>query len=325
MPEKIEFEVAPEEAGCRLDLCLARRIPDSSRSFLQKLIRDGGVRVGGDAIPRPRRPVSAGERIEVQMPAFELPLPAPEPFEFDILYEDDQLLVIDKPPGVVVHPGSGNPDGTVMNALLGRYPALAGRLSADELRPGIVHRLDKDTSGCLAAAKTPEAQYKLCAAFAERKTSKYYLALVRGVPSRERGEITTLIGRHPINRQKMAVVERNGKTAVTHYETIARGELGKTPVTLLKVKIATGRTHQIRVHMSSLHLPVLGDTLYGGAPPESGIARQMLHAWRLSFPHPSDGRKISVSAPLPADFQAALKKCKMEDIIEKFISATGIK
>ncbi|UKI30415.1 MAG: prolipoprotein diacylglyceryl transferase [Lentisphaeria bacterium] len=213
--QKLEFVITSGEAGTRLDRCLSRLIPDSSRSFLQKLIRDGMVRADGAAVDVPRYPVRAGMRIEVDLPEEAAAEPSPEPFDFPILYEDESMLVIDKPPGVVVHPAAGNPTGTVVNALLGRYPQLAEELACGNSRPGIVHRLDKDTSGCLVIAKTASAQFKLSGAFAGRETAKTYLALVRGVPKRPSGELSNLIGRHPVNRKKMAVVERCGKLAVT--------------------------------------------------------------------------------------------------------------
>ena len=227
--KKLEFVITSGEAGTRLDRCLSRLIPDSSRSFLQKLIRDGMVRADGAAVDVPRYPVRAGMRIEVDLPEEAAAEPSPEPFDFPILYEDESMLVIDKPPGVVVHPAAGNPTGTVVNALLGRYPQLAEELACGNSRPGIVHRLDKDTSGCLVIAKTASAQFKLSGAFAGRETAKTYLALVRGVPKRPSGELSNLIGRHPVNRKKMAVVERCGKLAVTRYRLDRAGAGGAAP------------------------------------------------------------------------------------------------
>lgn len=304
---KSEFTVSPEEAGERLDAFLARHMPGSSRTFFQKLIREGNVLIDGGAAPAPRTLLRTGVRLTVEMPDFSAPAPpAAEPFAFPILYEDDVMLVIDKPAGVVVHPAVGNPSGTVLNALLSRAPELAAHLFSNS-RPGIVHRLDKDTSGCLVTAKTPDAQFLLGRLFADRKVSKTYLALVRGVPARRSGEIVTLIGRHPVNRQKMAVVERNGREAVTFYETVASGNADGLPFSLLKVRIATGRTHQIRVHMNHLGHPVLGDQVYGGAGSRAaGAERQMLHAWRLELPHPVTGAPCVFKAPLPEDFRKFL-------------------
>ncbi|MDR0932005.1 MAG: RluA family pseudouridine synthase [Victivallales bacterium] len=305
----LNFQIDPKDAGTRLDRCLSRLIPGSSRSSLQKLIASGLVSSEGELLTIPRYPVKAGMRITVDFPEIESCVPVAEPFDFPILYEDDVMLVIDKPAGVVVHPAAGNSAGTVVNALLGRYPALSETLSCNTSRPGIVHRLDKDTSGCLVIAKTPEAQFKLSTAFAERETDKTYLAIVRGIPGKTEGEISGLIGRHPVNRQKMAVVERNGKLAVTRYSLERAGTIDGFPIGLMRVKILTGRTHQIRVHLASIGIPVLGDSLYGGRNlPISGVERQMLHAWKLSIPHPINRKKMEFTAPIPVDFQAILQK-----------------
>jgi 23S rRNA pseudouridine1911/1915/1917 synthase len=205
----------------------------------------------------------------------------------------------------------GNPEGTVVNALIGRYPAMAEDFSGDDaLRPGIIHRLDKDTSGCLAVAKTVEAKFKLGKAFADRKTGKTYLAICRGIPKQISGELKNLIGRHPVNRQKMAIVERNGKNAISEYEVIDEGLIGKVKTALVKVRIYTGRTHQIRVHLAGLGCPVLGDELYGGAKVCSGVPRQMLHAWKLKVPHPLTGEMIKVQAPIPEDIESFYRLMK---------------
>lgn len=302
--KKLSFSIDPGEAGTRLDRCLSRLIPGSSRSMLQKLIREGLVSSDDGPVTVPRYPVKANMRITVLLPEEESPEPEPEPFEFPILYEDDAMLVIAKPAGVVVHPAVGNRSGTVVNALLGRYPQLAEELACGSSRPGIVHRLDKDTSGCLAVAKTASAQFRLCSAFAGRETGKTYLAVVRGAPARSSGELSGLIGRHPVNRQKMALVERNGKLAITRYQLLRSGVVESIPVSLVKVNILTGRTHQIRVHLASIGIPVLGDALYGGAGRmPSGVGRQLLHAWKLRLPHPVTGEEMEFTAPVPDDMQ----------------------
>ena len=224
-----------------------------------------------------------------------------------IIYEDEVMLVIDKPSGVVVHPGAGNGDGTIVNALLERYSDFAARFEKNCGRPGIVHRLDKDTSGCLVIAKTPEAMFKLSRAFSERRTHKLYWALLKNQPAQAAGTIENLLGRHPVNRQKMAVVERNGRTAVTKYRVRQTGKLAGHPVALVEFEIFTGRTHQIRVHASQcLNCPVLGDALYGGRVPLVHVPRQMLHARQLTLPHPVSGVELTFTSPLPADFQALL-------------------
>lgn len=304
----LNFHIDAAEAGTRLDRCLSRLIPGSSRTYLQKLIAEGLVSADGAALTVPRYPVRAGMTVRVELPEPESAEPAAEPFDFPILYEDEAMLVIDKPAGVVVHPAAGNPTGTVVNALLGRYPHLAESVAGNPERPGIVHRLDKDTSGCLVIAKTPEAQYRIASSFAGRETGKTYLAVVRGVPRQADGEISGLIGRHPVNRQKMAVVERNGKLAITRYHLERSGIVNGIPVSLLKVNILTGRTHQIRVHLASIGVPVLGDATYGGTRPEIPEAgRQMLHAWKLKLPHPLTRKEMEFTAPLPEDFRILLQ------------------
>ncbi|MBQ9501572.1 MAG: RluA family pseudouridine synthase [Lentisphaeria bacterium] len=315
MPQKkLELEIPADCAGARLDRCLSRLIPGSSRAYLQKLVRDGLVTVSGrDGPVPPRYPVKAGQRIEVLMPESEETGPIAEEFDYPVLFEDDHMLVIAKPAGVVVHPAAGNPDGTIVNALLGRYPGFAERFRNVNGRPGIVHRLDKDTSGCLVVAKTPEALFKLGTAFAEHSTHKTYIALVCGKPRQMTGEIINQIGRHPVNRQKMAVVERNGKLAVTRYRTRKTGVLDGTPVSLLEVDIETGRTHQIRVHLSSIGIPVLGDRVYGGSRAAvAGASRQMLHAWRITLPHPATGEKTTFEAPVPEDMQNLIGRAEWE-------------
>ncbi len=311
MNQKIlSFKIEPGDAGTRLDRCLSRLIPDSSRTYLQKLITDGRVRGDGESLTVPRWPVRTGMTIEVVLPEAEETTVLPEEFSFPILYEDAMMLVIDKPAGVVVHPAAGNPTGTVVNALLGRYPDLAERMPTANGRPGIVHRLDKDTSGCLVIAKTPEAQFKLGNAFASRNTGKTYLAVLRGALRKESGEIVSLIGRHPVNRQKMAIVERNGKQAVTRYKRKKTGCAENSAVTLAEIDILTGRTHQIRVHMASLGNPVLGDETYGGCDRAfPAVERQMLHAWKLRLPHPGTGEMMTFCAPIPEDMQRMIDCC----------------
>ena len=310
----LEFDITPDCAGARLDRCLSRLIPGSSRAYLQKLIKDGLVRNGsGESITLPRYPVKAKEHIVVLMPEMEDTAVKAEDFDYPILFEDEHMLVIAKPAGVVVHPAAGNPDGTIVNALLGRYPGFGERFQNVNGRPGIVHRLDKDTSGCLVVAKTPDALFKLGTAFAEHTTQKTYLALVRGVPRKLNDEIVNQIGRHPVNRQKMAVVDRGGKLAVSSYRILEHGFIGKEKITLVEVAIFTGRTHQIRVHMSHIGHPVLGDDHYGGSRTAiEGADRQMLHAYSIELPHPVSGKKMIFKAELPADFQNIKSKINKE-------------
>ena len=239
-------------------------------------------------------------------------VPMGESFCYNILFEDNDLIVIDKPTGIVVHPAAGNWDGTVVNALIGRNDDFIEKFAGetDKLimqRPGIVHRLDKDTSGCLVIAKNILSRQRLSASFASRNVKKTYSALSYGVPAQNRGKITTLIGRHPINRKKMAVVHKNGKEAITLYKVEKMGIIDGVSVALLNVNILTGRTHQIRVHLAHIKLPVLGDKVYGGN--QKLIApRQMLHAREIVFPHPVTKKSISVTCPYPDDFQYYLNQ-----------------
>ena len=306
-----KFHLTKASENVRLDQFLAEQLPEHSRSYLQKLIKNGKVALDGNAVTVNKTALPAKGVVIVELPEIRnSDTVAAEEFAFELLYEDDVMAIINKPAGVVVHPAPGNPDGTVVNALLSRYPELRSAELPDDSRPGIVHRLDKDTSGCLAVARTPEAQAKLCEAFAERETGKIYLALTAGVPQPQKGRIENLIGRHPVNRQKMAIVERNGKIAISEYEVIAEGRINNIKTALVKVRIYTGRTHQIRVHLAALGCPVLGDELYGGARVCNAVPRQMLHAWKLKVPHPVSGETIKVQAPIPEDIEHFYKLMK---------------
>ena len=281
--KELDFTVTPELSGERLDRCLSKLISDSSRTYLQNLIKDGLVSLDGKIVTSTRTPVKSSMLLHIKMPEVQTEPIKSEPFEFEILFESPSFLVINKPAGVVVHPAAGNPNGTVVNALLGRYPQMAETFADAPGRPGIVHRLDKDTSGCLVIAKTPDALFKLSKAFAERQTEKTYLAISRGVPQQITGELKNLIGRHPLNRQKMAIVERNGKIAHSAYHVIAQKTIDNIPLALLKVRIFTGRTHQIRVQFANMGAPLYGDGKYGAK--DNG--RIHLHSASLSFAHPT--------------------------------------
>lgn len=301
---KLAFTVPPELDGERLDVCLARLATDFSRVQIQKAIASGNVLRNGKVQTAKRQTVSRDDLIEFQVPEEpSMDHVAAEHIPLDILYEDDALLVINKPAGMVVHPAAGNYTGTVVNALLGRDQEILEEFDeADSMRPGIVHRLDKDTSGCLVIAKNGNAMHKLSRSFADREVSKTYMAIVAPAPKVMAAEIRTQIGRNPGNRKKMAVVRSGGRDAVTIFNVVRRGKIGPNSAALLKVRILTGRTHQIRVHMSHYGSPIIGDALYGG---NSRIAapRQMLHAWKLSFPHPVTKEMLSFESPFPADFQ----------------------
>ena len=295
----------PASEGKRLDAFLAERIPELTRSRLKKLISQGKVHLSPEGKVKASRPVRAGEEILVQIPPPEEPVLEPEVVPFEILYQDEHLAVIIKPPGIVVHPAAGHLRGTLVHGLLQRLSGLSGVGGA--LRPGIVHRLDKDTSGLLVVAKNDQAHLRLSAMFKGRKVEKWYLALVHGVPEPRSGKIKVPIGRHPLHRKKMLAGAPRSREAETFY----RVREAFRHWALLEVRPLTGRTHQIRVHLSYLGHPLLGDALYGGRRPGGPPAqRQMLHAWRLSFEHPVTKERLSFEAPPPEDFQRVLEELR---------------
>lgn len=293
------FTVEPQEAGQRLDQFLAAKMPGYSRSRIQEWIEEGRVRVNG-ARKKASWKVRAGETVEAE-PAAPPPLRAfPEEIPLDVLYEDEAVAAIYKPAGLVVHAGAGRASGTLVNALLARY----GRLSesGDPLRPGIVHRLDKGTSGVILVARTDAAHRHLAAQFAARTVEKVYLALVEGRVTQERGAIDRPVERDPVRRTRMTARTGRGRAALTEYRVIERYER----FTLLEVRIRTGRTHQIRVHLASIGHPVAGDTLYGAAARPAGLeplGRPWLHAWRIGFTSPATGRRVVVEAPVPEELE----------------------
>jgi 23S rRNA pseudouridine1911/1915/1917 synthase len=297
--ELIDLIVPKEAARLRLDQFLARELPKFSRSRLQTLIRKHHIKLNG-APARPRDQVRAGDRVEVIEPPPENIDNLPEEIPLDVLYEDDELIVINKPAGLVVHPGAGQREHTLVNALLHYFPKLSG-IGGKE-RPGIVHRLDKETSGCLVVAKTDEAHRALSAQFAERAVEKIYLALVAGKMRRSVGMIEEKIGRHPVHRQRMAAHSTRGREAKTEYRVIN----SSNEMSLVECKLHSGRTHQIRVHLQHLGHPLLGDRVYGGRFAKD-FARQMLHAWKLAFRHPRSGEWKQFEAPIPRDFQLAAR------------------
>lgn len=290
-----------DKSSERLDAFLAARLADLSRSRIQTLIREQYIQVNGHPA-KPRDAVKAGDRISVVLPEA-VPLHnAPQDIPLEILFEDDDLVVLNKASGMVVHPAPGNPDGTLVNALLHHCRGKLSGIGGVE-RPGIVHRLDKDTSGCLVVAKSDVAHQSLVTQFSERSTmEKLYLAVTQGIPKPAKDTVFTHIGRHPVNRQKMAVVlPPGGKTAITDYEILATD--AATLTSLVLCHLHTGRTHQIRVHMHHKGTPIVADPIYGKP---SKIAEQtgrlMLHAWRLAFNHPVTRAPLRFEAPVPPEF-----------------------
>jgi 23S rRNA pseudouridine1911/1915/1917 synthase len=296
----IELVVSANDAKLRLDQFLAKRLPEFSRSRLQQLIRGGFVRLNG-SVSRPRQIVRGDDKIDLTEPPPEKTETLPEPIPLEVLFEDDDLIVINKPPGLVVHPGAGHCEHTLVNALLNHCVSLSG-IGGKE-RPGIVHRLDKETSGCLVAAKNDATHRGLSRQFAERSVEKIYLALVTGRLPKTPGVIEEKIGRHPIHRQRMSATALRGRAAKTEYRVIRSNERAS----LVECRLHSGRTHQVRVHLHHLGHPVLGDKVY--APRiAKGFPRQMLHAWKLGFQHPRTEEWKRFEAPLPDDFAAAIKR-----------------
>ena len=314
------IRVKPSDEGKRLDVLLASLLSDYTRTFVAGLIAAEHVRVDG----RPKKPgyrVKSGENISGTIP---LPVPVefkPEPIPINIVYEDDHIVVVNKQPGLVVHPAPGHFSGTLVNGLLYHCPNLGG--IGGELRPGIVHRLDKDTSGTLVVAKNDAAHTNLSRQFKSRKVRKDYLALVHGNMKSPTGSIMLPIGRHPVDRKRMSTVSPRGRSAETEWKIREKFQ----EFALLEVHLKTGRTHQIRVHCSALHHPIVGDKVYGPRKPEKTIAkgppqsdqilqilksvkRQMLHAWRLGFTHPQTSEWMSFESPLPEDMAAIIQSIR---------------
>ena len=302
----ISFSPAPEEVGQRLDVVLAARA-GVTRTLAQRALKNALVTVDGAKV-RPSHRLEEGQTVSGELPEPESPTPQAEDIPLQIRYSDDSLLVVSKPAGLVTHPARGHDSGTLVNALLG----LGGPLSnSASIRPGIVHRLDKDTSGLLLVAKDDVTQEALVEAIRRREVERRYLALVRGEPASATGTIEAPIGRHPTKRRQMAVVA-GGKPSVTHYSQLASID----DLTLLDVSLGSGRTHQIRVHLAHLGHPVLGDRSYRGYSDrarELGLERPFLHAWRLVFDHPGTGERVEISDPLPPDLRSVLEGAGFED------------
>ena len=297
-----ELTLTTDREGERLDAFLARSLPDMTRSAAQKLLEDRGVTLSG-------RPGKKNDRTAPGQPVT-VSLPDPEPLDvqpqnipLDVVYEDEDVIVVNKPVGMVVHPAPGHPDGTLVNALLYHCgDSLSGINGV--LRPGIVHRIDRDTSGLIIAAKNDKAHLALAAQLQDHTLARVYEAVAVGNLKEDSGTVDAPIGRHPVDRKRMAVDRKNGRPAVTHWSVLAR----YPGYTRVECRLETGRTHQIRVHMASIGHPLLGDVVYGSKKPFPGLAGQCLHAKKLRFLHPSTGKLVEVECPLPQWFTDVLKK-----------------
>jgi len=314
--QRHEVTAAPAEGGTRLDRLLAQHLAHLSRSRIKALVVAGQVTADGATISDPSHRVKPGQRFTITVPEARPARPQAQAIALDVVYEDADLIVVNKPAGMVIHPAPGNPDNTLVNALIAHCgPSLSG--IGGELRPGIVHRLDKDTSGLIVAAKNDLAHRALSGAFATHDIERAYLAIVWGTPTPAAGEIGGNIGRHPTDRKKMAIVARGGKAALTRYRVLRR--LGSA-ASLVECRLATGRTHQIRVHMAAIGHPVVGDPVYGRMTDARsrvlsdgtreairGFHRQALHAYLLGFKHPTGGKPVRWEAEISSDMKALIQ------------------
>lgn len=293
-----------ESGGMRLDSFLAASLPELTRSAAQRLIETGHVSVNGKTVPKSCK-LSGGETVSVTLPEPEPADAAPQDIPLDVVFEDSDVIVVNKPSGLVVHPAPGHPDGTLVNALLFHC---GGSLSGvgGALRPGIVHRIDRDTSGLLIAAKNDAAHQALAAQLQDHSLARTYEAIVTGCLREDSGTVDAPIGRCAADRKKMAVVQHGGRNAVTHWEVLERF----AGYTHIRCRLETGRTHQIRVHMAYTGHPILGDTVYGAKKPVSGLTGQCLHAIGLRFVHPRTGETVHLSCPLDGEFQKMLEKLR---------------
>ncbi len=304
--EKKILQVHEEDAGQRADVWLTDQLEPMTRSAVQRLLAEGQVLREGRVLAKNSR-LSGGERLEITLPDPEPVDVLPQNIPLDIVYEDDDVIVVNKPKGLVVHPAPGHPDGTLVNALMYHCgDSLSG--IGGELRPGIVHRIDRDTSGLLIAAKNDVAHQKLAAQLQDHTLARTYHCIVTGRLREDSGTVNAPIGRHPVERKKMAVVA-NGRPAVTHWKVLERFP----GFTYVECRLETGRTHQIRVHMAYLGHPIWGDTVYGGKKPVPGLQGQCLHAVGLRFLHPRTGEPVELCCALPEEFQAKLRSLRAKN------------
>ena len=298
----IPLDLTADREGERLDAFLARSVPDLTRSAAQRLLERGAVTLRGRAAKKNDK-TRLGDSLTVCLPEPQPVDLVPQNIPLDVIYEDDDVIVVNKPVGLVVHPAPGHPDGTLVNALLYHCGTSLSGING-ELRPGIVHRIDRDTSGLIVAAKNDRAHLALAAQLQDHSLARVYEAVAVGGCREDCGTVDAPLGRHPVDRKKMAVDRKNGREAVTHWSVLARYP-GYTHV---ECRLETGRTHQIRVHLASIGHPLLGDTVYGSKKPWPGLAGQCLHARRLRFVHPSTGEPLELECPLPDWFRDVLEK-----------------
>ena len=301
--ELLTLQPNKEDAGQRVDAWLAASLEDVTRSAAQRLLEEGRVTCGGKALAKNYK-LNGAETLTVSLPDPEPVDVVPQDIPLDVVYEDSDVIVVNKPKGLVVHPAPGHPDGTLVNALLHHCgDSLSG--IGGELRPGIVHRIDRDTSGLIIAAKNDFAHQKLAAQLQDHTLARIYHCIVTGNLREDAGTVDAPIGRHPVDRKKMAVVA-NGRPAVTHWTVLERFP----GFTYVECRLETGRTHQIRVHMAHIAHPILGDTVYGNKKPVPGLQGQCLHAVGLRFLHPRTGEAVELCCELPEEFQTQLQKCR---------------
>lgn len=301
---QLTLTATSEDRGARIDAWLAAHVEGLTRSAAAKLLESGGVAVNGASAAKNYR-LTGGETVKVTRPEAEEIAVEPQDIPLDVVYEDQDVIVVNKPVGLVVHPAPGHPDGTLVNALLHHCgDSLSG--IGGEKRPGIVHRIDRDTSGLIIAAKNDAAHLALAAQLADHTLARTYECLAVGNFREDSGTVNAPIGRHPVDRKRMAVVRQGGREAVTHWEVIAR----YPGVTHLRCRLETGRTHQIRVHLAHIGHPILGDTVYGAKKPVPGLTGQCLHAVGLRFLHPRTGEPVELTCPLPEEFVRMLDKLR---------------
>lgn len=307
MTEEFKAEYTPGEEILRIDRFLGSRLEQVSRSYLQKLVKDGAVLVNGKPVKSSYK-VENGDRIRLEIPDAVEPEIEAEPMALDILYEDSDIILINKPKGMVVHPAAGHYSGTLVNGLMAHCKNELSGING-VMRPGIVHRIDMDTTGVLIVCKNDKAHNAIAEQLKVHSITRKYYAIVHGVLKADTGTVNAPIGRHPVDRKKMSINEKNGKEAVTHYRVLQRFRR----FTFVECQLETGRTHQIRVHMASIGHPLLGDQVYGPAKvPFSGLKGQTLHAGVLGIIHPSTGEYMEFTAPLPSYFEALLKKLETD-------------